>query len=1182
MIQVSYIPNILEKAGRRSTEIPFVRLMTIQDCVEASYNTKKNKVISSRHGYVPFCDWSKTFVHDGDELIITPEVRLDVIIFILIVIYYVLQVAALAYSIYAYFTKPGKPSLGGGDDLDDSPTYGWEGIRNTVSTSVPVPVVYGTHRIGGNYIGTWVSTDTEVEDIAPGAGGDFGVYEQCTRIRTRGNNCLNVLIGLCEGPIESVAGITEEHCGNEYAAIDPIGDKILVNGMPVSQLPGIEIYARVGTEDQTPIKGFEDLPTYQDFAQTKELRRMDDGGSILDATTLGDAAEEIRLGFLLPRGLYHVSKKGNYGRATIICWYSIRQHRDDPDVYTGYDPFIISEESLSAQRTELVIKHIPLSKEGDPTWGSPADWKTGDPRTLLPPDKYDIQVMRTGGYITGKRCAADLFWSYMTEIERGGHLSYPFTALLGIRAIATEKLSGSLPIITTLVEGMKVWYAEGEPKIFTSSPAWCLWDLLTNERYGAGRYIEVEHLDLDRFIELDEFCYAQVDDGAGGTENRCTLDVVLDSRQKGYDLIAQLCTTFRCFPAWSNGAIHPIVDKAETPVQLFTMGNIVKGSFKETFNSLQERINTVDIQFLNKDNDYTRETVQTADEEVLIAGDPPKKMEVFMLGITRLTQAVRLAYYHRFLAKYSTKAISFKAAMDAVACQAGDVIKVAHDLPQWAYSGRVHGGTNNTITVREEVILEANKTYNISVRHAATDTIEEKEITSPPGTYAAGDTDNPLQVVGVWDTNPADYDVYAIDVYDDLEPSGAQEEAVAKPFRITSMVKEDRGEIKITAIEYSENIFSEDGITFPEPQYSGLPDTRLPPAPVTDLTAVCSSTYDRVVYVSFNIPDADEDHGIYDHAEVWVSELADTYGPYIQYGQTSSNTYQIRNLIPGHTYRISVVSVSFGNIRAVFALSPTTDILITMPEIPPVPTGLELKGQGNNTVFEGKDVIFAWHDNAKIAMFSALEEEKLGFGTGTQDSYFASYFVSIWFYEPGSDTATVKVREEHVPTNEYIYSFEKNFQDTQYMFDTLGITSKYPTFDPQRRFRIAVAACDIFGRCSETTQLTVNNVHPAKIDVKDDDHPSGFADYRYSWKSVLHWPASTERDITGYQILRAPAGVDGADGEVVYAGIFHEYTEIFEPGGGGAPDVYYYVIAYDSFEKEVAYLSDAATRINME
>jgi hypothetical protein len=57
-------------------------------------------------------------------------------------------IASLAYTIYSFCAAPSAPKTGPG--LNSSPTYGWDGSAMQSRQGVPVPVVYGEHKRGGN------------------------------------------------------------------------------------------------------------------------------------------------------------------------------------------------------------------------------------------------------------------------------------------------------------------------------------------------------------------------------------------------------------------------------------------------------------------------------------------------------------------------------------------------------------------------------------------------------------------------------------------------------------------------------------------------------------------------------------------------------------------------------------------------------------------------------------------------------------------------------------------------------------------------------------------------------------------------------------------------------------------------------------------------------------------------
>jgi putative tail protein len=88
---------------------------------------------------------------EGDEVI---AVRVPEGWFFAILIFAVISAlvgAGLSLLINLLLGPRGRPNQGAGED--GSAVYNWSGIGNTVANGSPIPVIYGTHRIGGQVLG---------------------------------------------------------------------------------------------------------------------------------------------------------------------------------------------------------------------------------------------------------------------------------------------------------------------------------------------------------------------------------------------------------------------------------------------------------------------------------------------------------------------------------------------------------------------------------------------------------------------------------------------------------------------------------------------------------------------------------------------------------------------------------------------------------------------------------------------------------------------------------------------------------------------------------------------------------------------------------------------------------------------------------------------------------------------
>lgn len=95
----------------------------------------------------------------------------------------------------AFFTPESPTPLGPKSLLDNSYTYTFNGIRNTTASGTPIQLVYGEHRVGGQVLNMYLSTEGGFE---PSYGG-MDMITTC--------NYLYAQIGLCEGTVQSVGDI---------------------------------------------------------------------------------------------------------------------------------------------------------------------------------------------------------------------------------------------------------------------------------------------------------------------------------------------------------------------------------------------------------------------------------------------------------------------------------------------------------------------------------------------------------------------------------------------------------------------------------------------------------------------------------------------------------------------------------------------------------------------------------------------------------------------------------------------------------------------------------------------------------------------------------------------------------------------------------------------------------------
>lgn len=873
---------------------------------------------------------------------------------------------------------------------------------------------------------------------------------------------LNVLIGLSEGPIQEVETGTIEINKN------PIRNYLGGDDDP-------EFFWRNGTNAQTPIPGFNDI--HAAYTKNQHIVYQSAGYTY---QTISSLVEAFELELTFPSGLYQI----NRGNGELEEWevqYKVSTSPAGEGSWTVLGTMTVKKNSQSS-----FTEHF--RKDG------------------LTAGQYDIKVER----MTGGEDAYHIGDLYLTEIDEilYDDLAYPNTALLALKILATDRLSGAMPTITVVIKGKKV----KQPKVmaggvtlacneqyydaafkkydgsaatwdettyvdqWSDNPIWIMRDLLTNDRYGLGQEIAESNLSMTVLNINAKYAMemVEIEDGSNIKRHRFTLNVVIDSSDRALDLIKQLAATFRGLIYQIGGIIRVVAEKEESAVQMFTMGNIKEGLFAEAWTSYKTIPNRVEVQFLNADRNWERDIVRVEDSASILAGDPIRSKELALFGITWPDQALRMAAFSLNYSKYCSRIIKFEAGIDSVVCIPGDIIKFQHDVPQWGEGGRIVSATISSITIEKEVTIEEGKTYKVQVR-LATGVVEERTVSDDPGDYTTLNvTVNFTAVPPVWG----------------LWTFG---EVASKPFRILDIKRSSSSELVIQAIEHRAEMFDDiTGTTLPEEQYSLLANPLGPPPNVTDLTLYNSHHWGGGIYVSF-VPPITGTAPFWDHAEIYLSN--DAGETYSKAGESKGETLNIPGLTPGLTYYVKVVSVSNRNIRGAFDTSPSTSILVRTLITPPDVQGLELKGQGNDTEFKGRDAKFEWKEISMTTAVWPAGEEPFGAGTGTYDTFFKDYRVEIW-------VSGVRVRTEHVGKAEYIYSFEKNVEDN----DTA-----------QAEFTIKVWLCDIFSQQSDNAaELTVTNPVPAQI--------AGVTVDFTGIDCVIRWAESSELDLEIYELQITGSG----------------------------------------------------------
>ena len=271
--------------------------------------------------------------------------------------------------------------------------------------------------------------------------------------------------------------------------------------------------------------------------------------------------------------------------------------------------------------------------------------------------------------------------------------AYRNTAYIALSLKAGEKLSGGAEHdVTALAKGLKVraWNTASQQweERFSANPGWIVLDILTNERWPSP--IGDEWIDLDSFRDAAAYFDAMTAVQGGYSEKRAECNIVFDRDVKKKSAIEQVLATCGAWLHDSEGRIRLDADAAVSVVKSFTDDDIAlddpgdggRSSFSYGYHSLQKIPNEVRVMFMDAGRGYLSSYESAEDtEDRAVRGPVP--LIVPLWGITRRTQASRMAHYILWRAKLRSGTARFTGGIAATTLVPGDVIAITHDLPMW-------------------------------------------------------------------------------------------------------------------------------------------------------------------------------------------------------------------------------------------------------------------------------------------------------------------------------------------------------------------------------------------------------------------------------------------------------------------------------------------------------------------
>jgi hypothetical protein len=467
----------------------------------------------------------------------------------------------------------------------------------------------------------------------------------------------------------------------------------------VNQTPGVRVWIRPGTLDQTPLPSNPFRGASVTFTPNIQLNEVSDESVF----TYGGTEQITTIGFVVafPAGLYALDPQGAQLAYPVLVEFYWR-----PQGTTAWRSFYAP--GTSTQVNSRSIGSTPRVGPVLESWGADLASLQGYPER----GPIEVRMVRRSPS-GGTNAISGMVWRNVF-FNTAHTFAYPRVALMGMELSAGARFSGGLPNVTVRVDGLlvRLWdpthgFSARTWDAFTSgnwafstkppgrNPAWILLDFFTSP-WGLGKWIKDADLDLPSFRRWAAFCDMDPSPGTPWNEPAFQCDLVGDSPRPAWEWVLTICAAGRASPVVRNGKIGVVYQYRDThfdagigvaakaPVQLLTSSSVEK--VQVTWLPKGSRPTAYLFQFLNATNLYVQDVLPVEDSEGTL-NDPsalikeqwrPETVQAY--GVTRPSQLFREGVYRHRVNRLIRRELQFTAGRWALAAEVGDLIEFEHDV----------------------------------------------------------------------------------------------------------------------------------------------------------------------------------------------------------------------------------------------------------------------------------------------------------------------------------------------------------------------------------------------------------------------------------------------------------------------------------------------------------------------
>lgn len=558
----------------------------------------------------------------------------------------------------------------------------------------------------------------------------------------------------------------------------------------------------------------------------------------------------------------------------------------NPKAFTGSSKVVVSGKTRSRyQRSHMLV----LPKPGT-TW--------------------NIRMVRLTPDAGSSAISNDTYLDSYVEIV-DAKMAYTNSAIVGVSI--DSSLFNKIPTRSYLVDGLYIqiptnydpvarlytgiW--NGTFKVAVSNnPAWVLYDLLTNTRYGLGQYIGTDGSKVDKaqLYAIGKYCDQLVSDGFDGTEPRFAINTVIQTQAEAYRLITDICSTFQGMSYWAGGMVGFTQDSPRDPSMIYGRANVIDGMFNYVGSARKDRHSVVHVTW-NDPLDGYKQRIEYVEDAELVTKYGIRKTEVVAFGCTSRGQANRVGRWILYTEQYESALITFGVGLDSALVLPGEVIRI--NDPSRAgkrMAGRIKSITSTSAVLDAPTALVTGAEISFALPDG---TFVDRNILQTTGTYTTVTWTTALT------TLPLVNSMFILSELT-LNPMLARVIGIAQD-------ETNKGQFMMTAVEHNPLKYGaiENGWNLTLPQTS-IVKTK-PDAPtnllLTDILYQSGANYASKLHASW-------DNDNFGDLSGWAVRLLGPSNIWQDFGIMTVASLEIPNVTDGQDYRIEVKAVNIIGIQS--------------------------------------------------------------------------------------------------------------------------------------------------------------------------------------------------------------------------------------------------------------------------